>query len=103
MVNDVITLPQLLQMEALYFANGQQAHVGEMKITNLILDTCDWPALHKDVARYVNSCLVCQSSKPSRERMKFPLRPLQSGAPIELVQIDNLKLAKTESWCPSDH
>ncbi len=27
--------------------------------------------------------------------MKFPLKPLQSGAPNELVQIDHLKLSKT--------
>ncbi len=90
-VNDV--LPQLFQMEALHLAHDQQAHIGERKTANLILEKFDWPSL-QDVARYVNGCLVCQSSKPSKKRMKFPLRPLQSGAPNELVQIDHLILAK---------
>ena len=69
MVNDVIILPQLFQLEALHLAHDQQAHIGETKTANLILEKFDWPALHKDVARYVNSCLVCQSSKPSKKRM----------------------------------
>ena len=77
MVNDVIILPKLFQMEALHLEHDQQAHIGETKTANLILENFDWPALHKDVARYVNSYLVCQSSKPSKKRMKFPLRPLR--------------------------
>ena len=90
MVNDVIILPQLFQMEALHLAHDQQAHIRETKTANLILEKFD-------VARYVNSCLVCQSSKPSKKRMNFPLRSQQSGAPNELLQLDHLKLAKTES------
>ncbi len=51
MVNDVIILRQLFQMEALNLAHDQQAHIGETKTANLILEKFDWPALHKNVAR----------------------------------------------------
>ena len=60
-------LPQFFQMEALHLAHDQQAHLGETKTANLILEKFDWPAFHKDVVRYVNSCFVWQSSKPSKK------------------------------------
>ena len=96
MINDMTILPQLFQMEALHLAHDQQAHVGKTKTVNQILEKFDWPGLHKVVTRYVNSCLVSQSSKPSKKRMKFPLKSLQSGAPNDLVQIDHLKLSKAK-------
>ena len=95
LINDVVILPALFQMEAMHLAHDGQAHVGETKTASSVLERFDWPGLHKDVAKYINSCLTCQSSKPSKQSMKFPLKPLQSGAPNELVQIDHLKLSKT--------
>ncbi len=41
----------------------------------------------------INSCLVCQASKYPKKRLKYPLKPLQSG---ELFQVDHLKLTNTE-------
>ena len=35
-------------------------------------------------------------AKSSRFKSKFPLRSIQSGAANELVQVDHLKLTKTE-------
>ena len=95
LINDVVTLPALFQMEAMRLAHDGQDHVGETKTASSVLERFDWPGLRKDVAKYINSCLTCQSSKPSKQSMKFPLKPLQSGAPNELVQIDHLKLSKT--------
>ncbi len=95
-VNDVIILPALFQMEAMHLAHDLQSHVGETKTIQMILSKFDWPGLHKDVSRYVSSCLTCQASKPSKQKMKFPLKSLESGSPNELVQIDHLKLSKTK-------
>ncbi len=38
MANDVTILPQPFQMEALHLAHDQQAHIGETKTANLILE-----------------------------------------------------------------
>ncbi len=95
-INDLILLPALFQMEALHLAHDGQSHVGETKTIHTILTQFDWPGLHKDVAKYVNSCLTCQCSKPAKQRMKFPLKPIHSGAPNELLQIDHGKLSTTK-------
>ena len=42
------------------------------------------------------STVVTCVSKFPKERMKFPLKPLESGGPNELLQVDHLKLSTTE-------
>ncbi len=93
---DVIILPQVSHLEVMQLAHDQQAHVGHDQTVAYILQKFDWPGLHKDVARYINSCHVCQTSKFPKKRMKFPLKPLESGGPNELLQVDHLKLSTTE-------
>ena len=93
---DVILLPQVFHLEVMQLAHDQQAHVGHDRTVASILQKFDWPGLHKDVARYINSCNICQMSKFPKKRMKFPLKPLQSGGPNELLQNEHLKLSTTE-------
>ncbi len=93
---NVIVLPQVFHLEVVQLAHHQQAHVGHDRTEASILQKFDWPGLHKDVARYINSCHVCQTSKFPKKRMKFPLKPLESGGPNELLQVDYLKLSTTE-------
>ncbi len=94
--DDVIILPQLFHLEVLQLAHDHQANVGQHRVIGAILQKFDWPGLQKDVAKYINSCLVCQASKYPKKRMKYPLKPLQSGGPNELLQVDHLKLTNTK-------
>ncbi len=80
----------------MHLAHDLQSHVGETKTNQMTISKFDWPGLHKDVSRDVSSCLTCQASKPSKQKMKFPLKCLESVSPNELVQIDHLKLSKTK-------
>ena len=61
-VNDLVIVPALLQMEALHLAHDAQCQVGQTKVIHVILQKFGWPGMQKDMARYVNSCLTCQSS-----------------------------------------
>ncbi len=96
-MNDLVILPALFQMEALHLAHDAQCHIGQTKVIHVILQKFDWPGMQKDVARYINSCLTCQSSKPPKKKTRFPLRCLESGSPNELLQIDHLKLTTTKN------
>ncbi len=95
-INNVILLHALLQMQALQLGHDRHSHVGETKTIHTILAKFDWPGLHKDVAKYVNNCLACQCSKPAKQRTNFPLKPIHSSAPNELLFIDHLKLSTTK-------
>ena len=94
--DDVIILPQVFHLGVMQLTHGQQAHVGHDKTVASILQKFDCPGLHKDVARYINSCPLCQTSKFPKKRMKFPLRSLESAGPNELLQLDHLKLSTTD-------
>ncbi len=94
--DDVIILPQLFHLEVLQLAHDHQAHVGQHRVIGAIWQKFDWPGLHKDAAKYINSCLVCQARKYPKKRMKYPLKPLQSGGPNELLQVDHLRLTNTK-------
>ena len=40
-----------------------EGHVGRDRTIQLVLDSYYWPTLRRDVARFVERCVVCQSSK----------------------------------------
>ena len=44
LINDVVILPALFQMEAMYLAHDGQIHVGETKTISSVLECFDWPA-----------------------------------------------------------
>ena len=51
-------------------------HVGSAKTIELIARVFYWPNMHKDIKRYVVSCLPCQSNKPSQQVPMGLLHPL---------------------------
>jgi hypothetical protein len=51
-------------------------HGGVNKTARLLGRQFDWPGLHREVSRYVTSCVACQSNKPSHQRPMGLLQPL---------------------------
>ncbi|XP_033099760.1 uncharacterized protein K02A2.6-like [Anneissia japonica] len=56
-----------------------------------------WHGMGKDVERYVLTCEICNRSKKSTRRGKYPMTEFHAGIPMERVHIDFLgPLHKTE-------
>lgn len=51
-------------------------HVGKDKTIELICRQFYWPKMHEEIARYVSTCLSCQSNKPSNQLPAGALQPL---------------------------
>lgn len=43
-------------------------HIGHKKTQKTILQTCNWPGLHRDVSSFIQSCLSCQRLRPRIEK-----------------------------------
>lgn len=54
-----------------YHAGGLIVHFGYDKIIDLVASQFYWPSLKKDIFKYVQSCLVCQTSKRQSQNTGF--------------------------------
>ena len=52
--------------------------------------------INESVKKYVEACLDCLQKKGATATRHFPLLSIESGIPNELLQVDHLKLSKTE-------
>ena len=51
-------------------------HLGAAKTIERITRNFYWPKMHHDIKQYVNSCMACQSNKPSHQHPMGLLQPL---------------------------
>ena len=91
-----IILPYEYRMIVLQFVHDRLGHHGHDKTLSTLRERFDWPSMHSDVIRYINTCDVCQRSKNPMGRVKHLLRNIVTGMPNECVQIDHLKLPHTK-------
>ena len=61
----------------LYHDSIPAGHPGRQNTLALIARNYYWPRMSEFVNRYVDSCNLCQRSKPSRKRPHGPLQPLE--------------------------
>ena len=90
-----IVLPMEYRMIVLHFVHDRSGHHGHDKTLHTLRERFDWPTMHSDVIRYINTCDTCQKTKNPMGRVKHLLRNIVTGRPNECVQIDHLKLPKT--------
>ena len=94
--HNLIILPQLYQIEVLFRSHDQLGHQGIDKVQQRILHKFDWPGLRKACERWMNACLASLQVKHP-QKMKFPLKSVESSEFNEVVQIDHQKICMTES------
>ena len=94
--NRLLIVPQRYQAIVLMHCHDGGHHRGQDKTIHQVRERFDWLHMNQDVIDWCESCPICQSAK-SRETLKFPLKPIETNHPNELLQIDHLSLTKSES------
>ena len=83
-----LILPQLYRYIALRQAHDTMGHMGEKKTLARLQERYTWPGIRNEVTRYVKACGACQTAKGPNPKTVYPLKPISSTYPNELVQID---------------
>ncbi|XP_038887091.1 uncharacterized protein LOC120077269 [Benincasa hispida] len=73
-VPNKLQFKQVILEEAHSFAYAM--HPGSTKMYRTLKRSYWWPRMKKDIAKYVDRCLVCQQVKPERQRPAGLLSPL---------------------------
>ena len=94
--NDRIVLPQLYQAEALRLAHHDMGHQGIQKVSQGVLERIEWPGLFDSIAKWIATCDVCQQARKPYEHTNFPMKSVKSRRFNELIQMDHLKVSRTE-------
>lgn len=98
-----VVMPEKFRDVALKTAHGETAgHFGVKKTYNQLLQHCYWPRIKRDVARFVQTCHVCQVAGKQNAVVKpAPLQPIASvGKPFEHLIIDCVgPLPQSKSGC----
>lgn len=65
-------------------------HIGHKKTQKVILQTCNWPGLYRDVSAFIQGCLACQQLRPRIEQYQGQfLQEPPSTHLFETVHIDH--------------
>ncbi len=76
-------------MEEVHNSLTESAHGGCHKCYNHIASTNYWPGMSRDLKCYINTCDICQKSKPHRHGPVGLLQPiLIPTRPFEVVSMD---------------
>ena len=94
--NRLLIVPQRYVAIVLMHCHDSVGHRGRDKTMHCIRERFDWLDMRRDLSSYVDSCKLCQMTKPGKHT-KFPLTPILTNHPNELVQIDHLSLSKTKN------
>lgn len=98
-----VVMPEKFREVALKTAHGEIAgHFGVRKTYNQLLKHCYWPRIMRDVARFVQTCHVCQVAGKQNAIVKpAPLQPIPSvSKPFEHLVIDCVgPLPQSKSGC----
>ena len=64
-------------------------HFGVMKThEKLRMSPYYWPEMRKSVEKWINSCKICQRTKPEIRKEVAPLGKYVAGEPMERIAID---------------
>ena len=75
-----IRIPDDMSIKSMLLYEAHDAdvsgHTGMNKTAELLARQFDWPHLHRDVGKYVSTCVACQANKSSNQRPIGLLQPL---------------------------
>ena len=75
-----IRIPDDMSIKSMLLYEAHDAdvsgHTGMNKTAELLARQFDWPHLHRDVGKYVSTCVACQANKASNQRPIGLLQPL---------------------------
>lgn len=90
--NTRLCVPSSLQVEIMSEVHNtitEAAHAGYAKTYNRIATTYYWPRMSRLIKQYVESCDICQKSKPRRHAPVGLLQPIPIPTrPFEVVSMD---------------
>ena len=79
--------PRTLRSAVIWDTHGQH-HAGISKTTKRICMDWYWPGIHRDIARLLKSCEVCQAAKSSQTCNSQNRQRLHAGRPWQVLSID---------------
>ena len=92
MGNTRLCVPKDLRIEVMQEAHNtvtEAAHGGYFKTYNRISGTYYWPRMSREIKTFVNTCDVCQKTKPRRHGPTGLLQPIPiPSQPFEVVSMD---------------
>ncbi len=90
--NSRLCVPEALRISVMDQAHNsltESAHGGYYKCYNHLASTHYWPGMSRDLRRYVNTCDICQKSKPRHHGPIGLLQPIPIPTrPFEVVSMD---------------
>ena len=96
MRNDRIVLPQLYQAEVMRLAHHDMGHQGIQKVSRRVLQRFEWPGIFDSIAKWIATCDVCQQARKPYGHTNFLMKSVKSRRFNELIQMDHLKVSRTE-------
>ena len=90
--NTRLCVPKDLRVEIMMEAHNtvtEAAHGGYFKTYNRISATYYWPRMSREIKKFVNTCDICQKTKPRRHGPMGLLQPIPIlSQPFEVVSMD---------------
>ena len=91
-----IVLPFLLIVQIIHKTHAELAHIGKMKLLDIIQKQFWHPALEKIITDICKSCPHCQIYKVSNQNVSAPIKKIETSYPFQLVSIDLMALETTK-------
>ena len=77
-------------------AHHDMGHQGIQKVSQRVLQRFEWPGLFDSIAKWIATCDVCQQARKPYGHTNFPMKSVKSRRFNELIQMDHLKVSRTE-------
>ena len=93
---NLIVVPYAFQLYITTLLHDSFDHPGRTKLMELIAHRFTWPKMNRTVEVVCELCLQCQKGKPPPKKNTFPMRPIITTKPFQVVQFDHCKLPMTK-------
>ena len=84
----LIVVPERVVMDVLHQLHVSLGHVGQNKLESAARRRYWWPHQRRDIRNLCNSCEICAQVKNPQRKNRAPLRPILTGYPNEVVNVD---------------
>ena len=92
----LIVLPPELQHQVVFQTHWSLCHLARDKVHEMLEKQFDWPGMRNEIGNILETCVECQRAQVRPLKNKYPLKPIRSFFPNQVVQFDHLKMKETE-------